>query len=104
MLLVIMGIGIMVLAEFNDFAGTPGTMVHIVLSVLIGILFLICTFLLGIAFKQINKNWYYTSIILGIVFLIACSGFLVISEAYEGAYERGVVLIVLTWFCAFGYQ
>ncbi|OBX26019.1 uncharacterized protein DUF998 [Gelidibacter algens] len=103
-LLGIMGICIVVLAEFNQFAGTPGTTIHIVLSVVIGLLYLSSTILIGIAFKKINTNWYYGSIGIGISFLMACSGFLIISEAYEGAYERGVVLIVLIWFCAMAYQ
>ncbi|TXD84271.1 DUF998 domain-containing protein [Subsaximicrobium wynnwilliamsii] len=103
-LLSIMGICIVVLAEFNEFAGTPGTTVHIVLAVFIGVLFMLCTFLIGLAFKKINKNWYYASIGMGILFLVSCSGFLVISQAYQGAYERGVIQIVLIWFCAMGYQ
>lgn len=103
-LLIIMGVCVGVLAEFNDFAGEPGTTIHIVLAVLIGILFAVCTFVLGMAFKKISKNWYAASIGIGTAFLLACSGFLFISKAYEGAYERGVALLVLLWFIIMGYH
>jgi energy-converting hydrogenase Eha subunit A len=39
-LLSIIGICIVVLAEFNQFAGKPGTTIHIVLAVVIGLLYL----------------------------------------------------------------
>lgn len=99
-----MGICIIVLAEFNQFAGQPGSLTHIILAVTISLLFLICTFLLSVAFNKLNKIWYYTSTVIGIAFLLAGSGFLIISKAFEGAYERGVVLLVLAWCCALGYQ
>lgn len=103
-LLAFMGISTIVLAEFNQFAGEPGTTIHIVIALLIGVSFLLSTLLLGFGFKKMDLHWYYLSVGIGITFLVACSGFLIISENYEGIYERGVATIMLVWFLALGYN
>ncbi len=100
----LLGILTIVLSEFNQFAGVPGKTIHIVLAISIGILFLISTILIGIAVKDLKRQWYYVSISTGALFLLSCSGFLFISEAYEGAYERGVALVTFLWFCGLGYH
>ncbi|QLG46523.1 DUF998 domain-containing protein [Costertonia aggregata] len=99
----IMGIGIGVLAEFNQLVGEPGTTIHIVVTAMIGTLFLFAAITLGIGFKELNRTWAYTSIGIGISVLLSCLGFLFISEKYEGFYERGVVLFVMIWFLGLGY-
>lgn len=101
--LTLMSILTIVLSEFNQFAGVPGETTHIILAISIGILFLIGTVLFGVAVKNIRSKWYYASIGIGVLFLLACSGFLFISESYEGAYERGVCFFPFFWFCGLGY-
>lgn len=102
--LIIMGINTIVLAEFNQFAGTPGTTIHIIIAVLIAIIFFVCTLLLGYKFKEINKNWHYISLSIGIAFFIACSVFSLIPEKFEGIYERGIGVLLILWFIILGHN
>lgn len=57
-LLGLSGVNTIILAEFNQFAGQPGTMTHIVLAISIGVLFSISSFVLGVRFKEFAMTWY----------------------------------------------
>lgn len=97
------GVLIAILAEFNDFAGEPGTSIHMALAITIGISLLLSMILVSIVMQKINKTWMYISFSMLGVFLFSSLGFFVIPNQFQGIYERAVVLLVLTWLLGLGY-
>lgn len=95
--LLLMGLCIGVLAEFNDIVGKPGTTLHFLFATTIGILFLVFAICFGLGTRKVNEKWYHQSIFVSTIFLLGALAFLWIAPAYQGLYKRCLALVMFGW-------
>lgn len=101
-LLILLCFDILVIAEHNQYAGqdNSGANIHIHAVYVLGLLVALAALLLGFDLRRISRNWSRFSIGLSIVWTVLGPIFFVVPTSWNGAYERFVALIMVTWVVA----
>lgn len=104
-LLVLLCFDIVVIAEHNQYAGqaNPGATVHLYAVYVLGLLVALASLLLGFDLRRISRNWSRFSIGLSIVWIVLGPIFFAVPTSWDGAYERFVALIMVTWVVALSW-
>lgn len=99
-LLFLLGVDIIIIARHNAYGdGVPtGTEIHIYLVYFLGIAFALITWLFANGFKSISQFWSRVSLGIGTIWLFLAPLFFVAPNSWNGAYERFLGLIMITWF------
>ena len=99
-LLCLLGIDIIIIARHNAYGdGVPtGTEIHIYLVYFLGIAFALITWLFANGFKSISQFWSRLSLGIGILWLFLAPLFFFAPTSWNGAYERFLGVIMITWF------
>ncbi|MHA7056193.1 DUF998 domain-containing protein [Aquimarina sp. M1] len=101
--LILMAIGVISLAELNNLIGEPGTIIHLVAVGFIAICYFVSMILWISKFRQVSQKWYQGHVIVGTSIIILLAMFKFVPEAYEGAYERLLAIILVGWFLLCNY-
>lgn len=101
--LILMAIGVISLAELNDLIGEPGTTIHLVAVGFIAICCFVSMILWMSKFRQVSQKWYQWHVTIGTSIVILLAMFKFVPEAYEGAYERLLAIILVGWFLLCNY-
>ncbi|MGF1488873.1 MAG: DUF998 domain-containing protein [Prochloraceae cyanobacterium] len=101
-LLGLLGIDIIIIAEYDRYAGQGGmgSAIHLYCVYALGILFTAITLLLAFGLRKIGRNWYRYSLGTSIFWLVLAPIFFVAPNSLNGAYERFLSLITLAWVTA----
>lgn len=101
-LLILLCFDIFVIAEHNQYAGqdNSGANIHIHAVYVLGLLVALASLLLGFDLRRISRNWSRFSIGLSIVWTVLGPIFFIVPTSWNGAYERFVALIMVTWVVA----
>ena len=100
-LLGLLSMDIVIIALYNQYAGTqqPGMKVHLYAVYTLGVLVSVTSFLLiaGLQEIEITRSWGRYSFWFGLFWTILAPFFLLVSTAWEGAYERMLGLMLVGW-------
>lgn len=101
-LLFLIGVDIIIIARHNAYGDgvATGVEIHIYLVYFLGIAFAVTTWLFAVGFRSISEFWSRLSIGIGIVWLVLAPLFFFAPTAWNGAYERFLGLIMISWFIA----
>lgn len=103
-ILVLMSIDLVLIAEHNQYAGRPGYNIHRELVYILTGLFLILNILISFDLKYLNsflkKFWFW---IAGL-WLIFAPLLPLIPDAWDGAYERFICILLVIWPAVMSYQ
>lgn len=104
-LLLLLGIDIYIIAEHNKYAGRPGVgaNIHIYCVYALGLLFTALTLLLAFGLRKVGRNWYRFSIGTSIFWIVLAPIFFFVPTNIDGAYERFISLIMITWVAAISW-
>lgn len=99
MLLVFLGIDVFLISEYNQYAdaSSVGSTIHLYLVSALGIAFALVAFFVAPGLRKISLKWYRFSLWISIVWTLSAPLFFVVPTAWDGAYERLVALIMVTW-------
>ena len=97
--LLLLGVDIIVIARRNVYGDNDpsGTPIHIYLVLVLGILFPLVCWLLAKGLGHLDKRWEQFSKGVAVVWLLFAPIFFIVPDAWDGAYERGIAGILLTW-------
>ncbi|MCG7600119.1 DUF998 domain-containing protein [Halomonas sp. McH1-25] len=100
-LLGLLSMDIVIIALYNQYAGTqhPGMKVHLYAVYTLGVLVSLTAFLLvsGLQEIEITRSWGKYSVWFGVSWTILAPPFFFVSTAWEGAYERMLGLMLVSW-------
>lgn len=101
-LLVLLSIDVVLIAEHNQYAGREGvgTAIHIQCVYALGLLFALSTLLLAFGLRNVSRTWYRFSLGISIAWTMLGPIFFWVPNSWDGAFERFVALIMVTWFAA----
>jgi len=105
LLLILLAVDVVLIAEHNQYAGQQnqkGDIHMYCVYVLYGLFGLACL-LLAAGFKQFGKQWFSVSIGIGLSWFALGPIFLLIPDRWDGAYERGVALLMVGWVVVVAY-
>jgi hypothetical protein len=98
-LLFLLGLDIILLARHDAYGdGLPGGIeVHIYLVYFLGITFPLIAWFAGSGLKQISRRWAQLSRGLAVAWLVLAPPFFFVPDAWDGAYERFLGLLMVGW-------
>lgn len=101
-LLALLSIDVVLIAEHNQYAGREGVgaAIHIQCVYALGLLFALSTLLLAFGLRKVGRAWYRFSLGISIVWTVLGPTFFWVPNSWDGAFERFVALIMVTWFAA----
>jgi hypothetical protein len=104
-LLVLLGVDVILIAEHNQYAGREGVgaSIHIYCVYALGLLFALSTLLLAFGLRKIGRRWFRFSLGTSMIWTILGPIFFFVPTSWDGAYERFVALIMLTWVVAISW-
>lgn len=104
-LLVLLSIDVVLIAEHNQYAGRAGVgaSIHIQCVYALGLLFALATFLLAFGLHKVSRIWYRFSLGISILWTVLGPIFFWVPTRWDGAFERFVALIMVTWFAAISW-
>jgi hypothetical protein len=104
-LLVLLSIDVVLIAEHNQYAGRAGVgaSIHIQCVYALGLLFALATFLLAFGLRKVSRTWYRFSLGTSILWTVLGPIFFWVPTLWDGAFERFVALIMVTWFAAISW-
>lgn len=99
-LLLLCGVDIFIIASHNAYGdGVPtGVEIHIYLVYFLGIAFGATCLLLAAGLGRVGSFWSRSSVAIAIIWFVLAPIFFFVPTAWNGAYERFLGLILLTWF------
>ncbi|NJL01033.1 MAG: DUF998 domain-containing protein [Spirulinaceae cyanobacterium SM2_1_0] len=100
LLLGILGFDIFLIAEHNQYANrvdSDGAAIHLYCVYVLGILFALLTFLTASGLRKLGESWYRFGLWTSLIWTVAAPLFLITPTGWDGIYERGVALIMVTW-------
>lgn len=99
-LLFLIGIDILVISEYDRYAGDPnsfGRTVHLYAVYVLGVLLPLTCLLCSFGLRRVGRKWRYFSWAIAALWLICGPPFFRIPTDYDGLYERFVAVILLCW-------
>ncbi|MBE9079931.1 DUF998 domain-containing protein [Romeria aff. gracilis LEGE 07310] len=98
-MLLLLAVDILLIAEHNQYAGREGVgaAIHIYCVYALGILFTLAPGLIAFGLRQVGKSWYRFSLGCAIAWVMFAPLFFFTPNAWNGAYERFVAAIMITW-------
>ncbi len=98
-LLLLLAIDILLISEHDKYAGREGVgaATHIYCVYALGLLFTLVPLLISFGLKKISRGWHLFSLWIAIAWAIVSPVFFFIPTNWDGAYERFVSLIMITW-------
>ncbi|MGJ3253152.1 MAG: DUF998 domain-containing protein [Elainellaceae cyanobacterium] len=104
-LLGVLGVDILLIAEHNQYAGREGVgaSIHIYCVYALGAIFTLLTILLAFGLRNLNRRWYHFSLSIAVIWTILAPFFFIAPTSWNGAYERFLALIMLTWVTAISW-
>lgn len=101
----LVGLDIFIIAQRNVYGDREpwGTEIHIYLVLALGILFGLATWFYGKGFKQLSPFWFRFTRVISVAWFILAPLFFLIPDRWNGAYERGLAVIMLTWLGAISW-
>ena len=104
-LLGLLGIDVILIAEHNQYAGRPGVgaSIHIQCVYALAVLFAAITLLLSFGLRRVGRNWYRYSMGTAIVWTVLAPIFFFVPTNIDGAYERFISLITISWVAAISW-
>ena len=104
-LLGLLGIDIILIAEHNQYAGREGigASIHIQCVYALAVLFAAITFLASFSLRRVGRNWYRYSMGTALVWVVLAPIFFFVPTSINGAYERFISLITISWVAAISW-
>ncbi|MGB3612264.1 MAG: DUF998 domain-containing protein [Elainellaceae cyanobacterium] len=104
-LTILLALDIVLIAEHNQYAGREGigANIHIYCVSALGLLFALMTWFLGDGLRKVGQNWQRFSRAISLIWTTLAPIFFVVPDSWDGAYERFVALIMLTWITAISW-
>ena len=104
-LLGLLGIDVILIAEHNQYAGREGVgaSIHIQCVYALAVLFAAITVLASFGLRKVSKSWYRYSMGTSIVWIILAPIFFFVPDNIDGAYERFISLITISWVAAISW-
>ena len=104
-LLGLLGVDVILIAEHNQYAGRPGVgaAIHIYCVYALAVLFAAITLLLSFGLRRVGRNWYRYSMGTAIVWTVLAPIFFFVPTNIDGAYERFISLITISWVAAISW-
>ena len=104
-LLGLLGVDVILIAEHNQYAGRPGVgaAIHIYCVYALAILFAATSLLLSFGLRKVGRNWYRYSMGTAIIWTILAPIFFFVPTSIDGAYERFISLITISWVAAISW-
>ncbi len=104
-LLALLGIDVIVIALYNQYAGgqSTGAQVHFFAVCALGILVGLIAFLLVSGLREIAPSWVRFSFWFGLAWVILAPLFSLVPTGWEGAYERFLGLLLISWIAALSW-
>lgn len=104
-LLFLLGIDVVLIAEHNQYAGREGVgaSIHIQCVYALGLLFALLTLLFATGLRKLGRNWYRFGIGITAFWVVTAPTFFIVPTNIDGAYERFVAMIMLTWVVAISW-
>jgi hypothetical protein len=95
----LLGIDVIVVAAFDEYAGTtnPGADVHSAAVYALGALFALACLLAVPGLKRLHGSLGRFSLVVGLAWIVLAPLFFLVPNAWDGAYERFLALILLGW-------
>lgn len=105
LLLFLLGIDIVLIAQHNKYAGREGVgaSIHLQCVIAMAVLFTLTTILLASGLRKAGRNWYRYSMGTAIVWLVLSPIFFILPTHIDGAYERFIALIMISWVSAISW-
>lgn len=103
-ILVLMSIDLVLIAEHNQYAGRPGYNIHRELVYILTGLFLILNILISFDLKYLNSFLKKISFWIAGLWLIFAPLLPLIPDAWDGAYERFICILLVIWPAVMSYQ
>lgn len=103
--LFLLGIDIVLIAEHNKYAGREGVgaSIHFQCVIALAILFTLATLLLAFELRKVGRSWYRYTMGTAIFWLVLAPIFFVMPTKIDGAYERFLALIMISWVAAISW-
>ena len=104
-LLGLLGIDVILIAQHNQYAGREGVgaSIHIQCVYVLAVLFTAITLLLSFGLRKVGRSWYRYSMGTAIVWTVLAPIFFFVPTNIDGAYERFISLITISWITAISW-
>ena len=104
-LLGLLGIDVILIAEHNQYAGREGVgaSIHIQCVYVLAVLFAAISLLLSFGLRRVGRNWHRYSLGTAIVWTVLAPIFFFVPTNIDGAYERFISLITISWVAAMSW-
>ena len=104
-LLGLLGIDVILIAQHNQYAGREGVgaSIHIQCVYVLAVLFAAITLLLSFGLRRVGRSWYRYSMGTAIVWTVLAPIFFFVPTNIDGAYERFISLITISWITAISW-
>ncbi|KAI9132269.1 hypothetical protein ON05_001970 [Acaryochloris sp. CCMEE 5410] len=105
-MLMLLGIDVLLISEHNKYAGRAdisGAAIHIYCVYALGILFTLIPILLAFGLRNVHPRWFTFSLGIGIAWAILSPIFFFVPTAWDGAYERFLALLMISWVIAISW-
>ena len=101
-MLFLLSVDILVISEYDTYADTNsfGASVHLVCVIILGVLFTLAPILTAFGLRKVGRKWYLFSLGTAFVWAPLSAVFFLTPTAWDGAYERFLSLIVISWVSA----
>ncbi|MGF1523276.1 MAG: DUF998 domain-containing protein [Leptolyngbyaceae cyanobacterium] len=98
-LLGLLGIDVFFISRYNQYANqaSVGSTIHLYLVCALGITFTLLTFLVAPGLRKVGLKWYRFTLWIMVLWTISAPLFFLVPTSWDGAYERLVALIMVTW-------
>ena len=101
----LLGLDILIIASFNQYAGQEnlGANVHLKAVYALGVLFALACLLASLGLRKLSGSLGRSSLIVGIAWTILSPLFFFVPDAWNGAYERFLAVMLVTWLAALSW-
>ena len=98
-LLFVLAVDILVISEFDKYADLDsfGSTVHFTCVIILAITFTLMLLLTAGGLSKVSQNWRIFNLAIAFIWAATAPFFFVISNSWNGAYERFLSLIVIVW-------
>lgn len=99
-LVFLIGIDILVISEYDRYAGDPnsfGRTVHLYAVYVLGVLLPLVGVLCSFGLRRVGQKWQYISWAIAAIWIVCGPPFFQVPTNYDGLYERFVATILLCW-------
>ncbi len=96
-IMVLIGVDLILIAEHNQYAGRPGEKIHRKLVYALAALFFILNVLISFDIKSLKPSLKRFSLWIAFLWIVLSPLFPLISDNWDGAYERMVFLLLVVW-------